>query len=394
MWWLLPACADRASFEVEVAPDGLPRDEAPADARARYREANAWSLDHGGQDLVVVEGPEVVFEAGAPGYDRSLGHPLYSGTKTFACLLVQSAIAAGDVDSLDERVGDAWPAVLDPDDPRRERITVRHLLSFTSGLADDNARLTRDGLLAEQRVTDKAAVAAAQPLVHDPGTTFDYGSVHLWVLAGWYRARTGHDPLDDLEARVFAPLGFETAGWTRDPAGNPAFAYGAWTTAGQWAKIGVLLRDDGVWDGVPVLPPGAVAECATGSDANPAYGLTMWLNRETPARLDPVGHTLAKEGRILLPTGPDDLFAAAGALDQRLYVIPSRDLVVARLGDGDRGFRDEELLARLLWGLNPPGGCATAPGASGWLAVALLAVTARRGSRPSPPSPPRSAPAA
>ncbi len=281
---LLAACAERVAFDDPLPPDGLPRGEPTVDERARFELAAGWSLAHGGQDLVIVRGDEVVFEDTAPGYDRERAHHLFSGTKTFGCLLVQAAIARGDVSSLDERVGDALPALLDPADPRRAEITVRHLLSFTSGLGEDRRALTRDGLLADPEVEDKVAVAAALPLDHDPGTTFHYGSAHLWVLAGWFAARTGEDPVAYLDEHVLAPIGFAHAGWIRDPAGHPALAYGAWTTAGQWARVGMLLRDDGAFDGEAVLPPGAVAECAAGSTANPAYGLTLWLNRATSSR--------------------------------------------------------------------------------------------------------------
>lgn len=376
--WAAAGCGRSGEGEV-LPPDGLPRGEASAEERARYDLAAAWSESHGGRDLVIVRGDAVVYERAAPGIDPLAARPLFSGTKSFGCLLVQAAIGRGDVGSLDERVGDAFPAVLDPADPRRASITVRHLLQFTSGLAEDPDALTRDGLRAVQRVPDKVAVAAGRPLDTAPGERFDYGSVHLWVLSGWFRARTGQDPIAYLDAHVLGPIGFEHAPWVRDPAGNPALAYGAATTAGQWAKVGMLLRDDGVFRGARILPAGAVAECATGSAANPAYGLTLWLNRATDADLDPVGHTLAPPGQpILWPDGPADLFVAAGARDQRLYVFPTDDLVVSRLGDGSLRYREEELLARLVAGADPPGGCATAPSAPGAAAVGLLLLLRRR----------------
>jgi CubicO group peptidase (beta-lactamase class C family) len=379
LWVIAVAgCAERADFSDPIGEDGLPRGQASAEAAARYGSAADWSEEHGGLAFLVVEGDEVVFERYAEGYDPLTPVHLFSGTKSFSCALVQAAIANGDVTSLEERVSDVLPA-LDTDEKRD--ITVRQLLDFTSGLEEDPWDLTIDGLREEQRVEDKAAHAAARPLESAPGEAFHYGGAHLWTLSGWFLARTGRDPVDYLDEHVFGPIGFAYGGWIRDPAGNPALPYGAWTTAGQWAKYGILARDDGDWAGAAVLPAGAIAECVVGSEANPAYGLTWWLNRETDAELDPVGRTVADEGPILYPDGPDDLFGAAGAHDQRLYVIPSLDLVIVRLGTGDRAFREEELVARALDGADPPGGCAhtggRGPGALGGLSL-LVAASARK----------------
>jgi CubicO group peptidase (beta-lactamase class C family) len=391
LWLALLACGPQADFPDPIASDGrIARVSTPAADVARYELAADWSEDHHGLALIVVEGDSIVFERYAPGWDATAPHHLFSGTKTFACALVQAAVANGDVTSLDERVADVLPE-FDVDGKRD--ITVRHLLSFTSGLTDARWALTVDGLRADQRVDDKAAVAVAQDPWAEAGTTFSYASVHLWVLAAWFQARTGQDPVDYLDAHVFDALDFDVSGWIRDPSGTPALPYGAFTTAEEWAKFGVLLRDDGEFLGERVLPVGLLAECAVGSAANPAYGLTTWLNQETDAVLDPVGGTLATSGPILYPDGPTDLFAAAGAQDQRLYVIPSRDLVIVRLGDGDRRFEDPELLARVLDGADPPG-CATAPLRSGpgWALLALAVAARRRLGARRPPESSRTGP--
>jgi CubicO group peptidase (beta-lactamase class C family) len=368
MLCFLSGCANWVEFDGPVPPDGLPRATPSAEDQARFQTASDWSLSHRGDALVIVRGGEVVFEEGDRGYDLETGHALWSGTKTFSCLLVQKAIANGDVSSLDERVSEFFPEILDPADPRRARITVRQLLDFTSGLPEDRQALSDDGLQVDQEILDKVAYATDLRLVADPGTRFIYGSEHLWVLAGWFQARTGQDPVDYLEEHVFEPVGFEYAGWMRDPAGQPALAYGAWTSAGQWAKIGMLLRDDGVFDGVEVLPPGAIEECTEGSKANPSYGLTMWLNNSSSG-----------DGGRLFPGGLDDLFAATGSHDQRLYIIPSEDLVIARLGRGDARYADRELLDRAVNGGYPPGGgCDHTSVGAAWLGLALLPLLRRR----------------
>ncbi|MCA9488769.1 MAG: beta-lactamase family protein [Myxococcales bacterium] len=346
---LLVGCPAKVDFTTPIPlDDTFGHAEPTPEERERFVAAATYSREHHGLSFLVIRGTDVIFEDWpAP---PTTPHHLYSGTKTFGCLLAAIGAAEGAFD-LDTRVLDAVPAFDDEHPERKDEVTVGQLLHFTSGLDEAWWSLTRDGLLLNPKVEDKVAVALAQPVKEAPGSVFEYGSVHLFVMDGVVEERLG-DPLTVLQSHLFDRMNFRTAGWIRDPAGHPALPYGAWTTATEWAKIGVLLRDDGEWQGERLLPEGLLRRCAEGSDANPAYGLTMWLNRSVPSTTELSGFDTMEDWehgeRILRAEGPDDLFAAAGALNQRLYVLPSQDLVVVRQGDKDRHFRDGELLDLLL----------------------------------------------
>ncbi|MFO0747514.1 MAG: serine hydrolase [Myxococcota bacterium] len=342
-------------FDGPDSDDGGFQSVAPTpEALARYQAAARYSKAHGGRALLVVEGDAVVFEAAQNGYDNHHGHALWSGTKSFACALALAAQADGKL-SLDERAAAALPALAE--NPNADAITVRDLLAFTSGLDDDGDALTIDFSRARPRVADKyrwvvdhIATLARKP----PGVGFTYVPSHLALFGALMRAKLGRDPVDYLQEKVLDPIGFHATGWQRDPAGNPAFAFGVYTTPRAWARFGVLVRDDGLFRGRRVLPAGAFGQCFRGSAAMPAYGLTWWLNEPIPAelrRLVPGAlGGLARQGRAFLPDGPADLVVAAGWKDNRLYVIPSRRLVVVRFGEGDDGFADPALLGALLGG--------------------------------------------
>ena len=182
---------------------------------------------------------------------------------------------------------------------------------------------------------------------HPPGEVFEYGSVHHAVFGAVMKEKTGGSPLEFLEEHVLDPIGFQYSGWVHDPSGNPMFSYGAWTTATQWARFGVLLRDDGMWQGERILPEGTLEACSTGTDANPAYGLSAWLNQD-PDGLD-LSHIgeMEAEGPILHAEGHTNILAAAGARGQRIYVIPDLDWVVVVQSDSTT-FADHEFLERLL----------------------------------------------
>ncbi len=344
---VLGACRTLQSFDTPLEPDYAWERAEPDSAMAeRFEAARVYHEANAGLAMPVVHGDQLVYEEYYNGHSASTPHPLWSGTKTFTCALALKAVEQGVLD-LDEAVSNTFESFAEGD---RSNMTVRHLLNFTSGLEDNNGKLTWDGFFAteDQRHDDKYAIALDQPLLHAPGTVYEYGAVHLMVFGALMEAKLGTSPLDWLEAQVLDPIGFRYAGWSQDPDGNPMFPYGAWTTASEWARFAVLLRDDGMWEGERVLPEGTLEACRTGSEANPAYGLGAWLNREVPSDLDlsHIAH-FEDEGPVFWQAGPTDMLVAAGARGQRAYVLPSEDMVVILQTDSN-DFADNVFLSTLL----------------------------------------------
>jgi CubicO group peptidase (beta-lactamase class C family) len=295
---------------------------APSSART---PAQRYALDRGSEVLLVQPAGRAGSTVAASGWNADRPHRLASGTKSFAGALAIAAAGAGLV-SLDERVADTiteWRH-----DTERSRITVRELLDQSSGI-DPKAGLPAANVY-------RAAIAA--PMVHEPETTFAYGPNHFNVFAALIQRKMRSaglrgDPFDYLDAHVFRPIGLRVAGWDRDPAGQPLFATGADLSANEWAKFGRLVAQHGRWRGRVVLRRALVDQMLAPSPANSRYGLGWWRNP---------GPEL--EDHAPLPGIPADLVLAAGAGDQRLYVVPSTGLVVVRFGEEER-FEDREFLA-------------------------------------------------
>jgi CubicO group peptidase (beta-lactamase class C family) len=304
---------------------------AATDHPGPYGPAATYALDRGSQVLLVQRNGRTLTNVSDEGWDVGRPHRLASGTKSFAGALGVAAAGIGLL-SLDERVADTiteWKS-----DPAKSRITVRELLDQSSGI-DPTAGLPSDDVY-------RSAVAA--PLVHPPGSTFDYGPNHFNVFGAFVQrkmraAGLRGDPLDLLEARVFRPIGLHLSGWDRDATGNPLFATGADLSAREWAKFGRLVAQRGRWHGRVVLRPGLVDQMLAPSPANSRYGLGWWRNP---------GPEL--EDRTPLAGVPADLVMAAGAGDQRLFVLPSERLVIVRFGENER-FEDREFL-RCLYAPN------------------------------------------
>lgn len=345
--WLLAGCS---SEKLDYSDQTLPLDtelwgsaEAGDEALNRYTQAADYAEEHGAAELLVIEGTDVVFEWTRDDYDIATPRHLFSGTKSFSCALAEVLVRDERLD-LDAPVTDHLPDLSAGDE-----VTPRHLLNFTSGIDQAFWSLSTDGMRVEQNVEDKYAFATELDGQWTPGERFEYGSSHQMVLGAVVEAATEQSPLAILDEQVFGPIGFRYGGWHHDPAGNPMLPYGAWTTAHEWARFGVLIRDDGSWQGEQVLPAGVRERCTTGSEANPAYGLTFWLNQPLGDDAQMNGVKLDSDGQgILHPDGYEQAFVAAGHNDQRLYVFPSIDLVVVLLSDGSRQFRDRELAALLV----------------------------------------------
>lgn len=321
------------------------------EALKRYQKAALYSAEREGYALLVIEGDKIVFEEYQNGHTAETPSHIFSGTKSFAGIMAMAAIEDGLI-QLDEKVSETLSEF--QSDPQKASITVRHLLHFTSGIKQDFFRLSLDGMypLADQRIKNKYQYALNLASQSKPGERYEYGSSHLMIFGEFMQRKLKENPLKYLERRIFEPLQFRYAGWYTDVEKNPALPYGAWTTAREWAKFGMFLKDDGKFRGKQILAQGRVQECLQGSTVMPAYGLTFWLNKEVPEPyqkdLIPQLKAPAKKGKALYPEGPADLYAAAGHNGNRLYVIPSRNLVIVRLGNNERKYSDQALLALLL----------------------------------------------
>lgn len=312
----------------------------------RFVEAAMYSEKHDGLSLLVLRGGQVVFEAYHNGHGADTAHRLASGTKSFSGAMAAAAVDDGII-SFDEVVSDTiteWKS-----DPRKAKITVRHLLSLTSGLDPATDSLQGPG------VENKYAHAVGVEAKYEPGSRFEYGPAAYFAWGEFMRRKLdgrGETPYEYLKRRILAPIGLKPTRWTTDRAGNHQWPAGAFLTAREWAKFGELIRRRGTWNGKAIVSWESLGQCFKGSAANPAYGLTFWLNA-------PVDETLLAEGaleqrlrqrsgaRSISPAAPPDLVMAAGAGKQRLYIIPSLDAVIVRQGEG-RTFQDDEFLPLVL----------------------------------------------
>lgn len=218
--------------------------------------------------------------------------------------------------------------------PDQERdIHLAHLLSMTSGLT--------------QQLEFQSPA----------GNRWLYNTRAYRVLVDVLEAVTDTD-IDALTHEWLAePLGMSDTRWLRRPwvtARQDANPLGLYTSARDMARFGALMLQGGRWDGTALVSGEYVQAAMTPSQTlNPAYGLLWWLNGQplTAGVEDTAGF------RVLAPAAPSDLSAAQGALGRKLYVVPSLNLVVVRLGDQPEATFNRELWRRLMLAAPVPAVC-------------------------------------
>ncbi|MFC2029195.1 serine hydrolase domain-containing protein [Chloroflexota bacterium] len=281
--------------------------------------------------VVVVYKGRIIAERVAPGFGPDMPMISWSMAKSVTNALVGILVAQGKL-TLDEPA--PVPEWRDPGDPRGA-ITLDQLLRMSSGLEFEEtygdrgilAGATSDVSVMLFDTRDMAAFAATKRLADEPGSVWHYSSGTSNILSRIVRDAVGGTDQDALEfpARaLFDRLGMRSAVFEPDASGTIVGSSFVYASPRDWARLGLLYLQDGVWQGERVLPEGWVAYTTTPAPKAPQgrYGAQWWLN---------AGNTADTTDREWpdLPTG---IFWASGHDGQFVVVIPSHDLVLVQLG--------------------------------------------------------------
>lgn len=312
---------------------------APVLPKERLQAAAAFSASHGGHAFLVIQNGKTLLESYANGHAPAEPHRIYSGTKAFWCLTAFAAEKEGLLD-LDEPVSKTireWRG-----DAKREALTVRQLLTFSSGVAPMFG-------LHENSYGDRTTAALKAPVSGKSGRAFIYGpaalQVYHEVLARKLKER-GMTPMRYLERRVLGQVSLGAQRYLPDQRGVPLLASGFMQTARQWSRLGTL-----------VLKRQDLLDTLEGGEANAAYGYGFWNNHaaehkharevDVESMLDKPWEKQSWQHACLCRSAPADMLACIGSYGQRLFIVPSLKLVVVRLAKDKKP--DDVQLLRLLF---------------------------------------------
>ena len=272
--------------------------------------------------IVVVHRGRIVAERYAPGFGPETPLAGWSMAKTALNALIGVLVYQGRLALTDAAPVPEWAGHRDS----RRFVTIGQLLRMTSGLrfSETYENPLEDVLQMLFVQADSAAFAARQPLDSVPGSRWQYSGGTSNILSRMMLTVLG--PADYAMAPrrlLFGPLGMTTAILERDAAGNFVASSFMYASARDWARLGLLFLNDGVWRGRRLLPEAWVAFSRTPTAQSPdgEFGAHLWLRV-------PRYYQALEAGASL----PPDAFHAIGYEGQFISVIPSRALVVARLG--------------------------------------------------------------
>lgn len=256
-----------------------------------------------------------------PYYRRGDLHTMQSVTKTVTSIVIGIARTRGEFPELETPVLRFFdPAQVQNRDARKERITIRHLLTMTAGFEwneDVPYADPSNSALVMEASCDWVRYAIDRPMAHEPGAVFQYNSGATQLLSHVFRAATGRDIEEYAQRYLFTPLGIERYFWKRSPGGLVDTEGGLYLHPRDLAKIGYLFLKDGLWQAERVVAADWVRESVTPAIAVNAdgvqYGYKWWLY--------PYG---ADRSRLA--------WAGSGFGGQRPIVVPEHDLVIVFTG--------------------------------------------------------------
>lgn len=261
-----------------------------------------------------------------PIVSRSLAKPI-------TAVAIGRAIAEGHIESLDQPVAEfvtEWKG----DD--KAKIRVRHLLDMRSGLlpqgfSDDPLSIFS---LTYLHPHHEDLLIHHYPLTHEPGTRYEYSNASSELVAVLIERATGQPYHDWVSAEVLAPLGAPGGSvWVNRPGGVAHAGCCILLPAEVWLRLGVLLLDDGLWNGRRLLEPGFVEAMRTPTAANPHAGMGVFVAGPYVERRGSF-HPDIERSRAWHsePYLAADTFLFDGYGNQVVYIIPSYELVILRSG--------------------------------------------------------------
>jgi len=278
---------------------------------------------------------------------------LWSATKSFTSiafgiLLADQAQRETGTNplALDSRAYELIPEGYPLTDDRKALITVRQLLTMTGGFvgsvrgtAPGTPTALGDGLFEHALGfrTNRHGVDVSR-LLADPGTTWEYSDSGFSHLSLVFAHVAGKEIDVFLNERMFQPIGIPPVSWTRSGGGNLIGPHtvphtGLVLSARELARCGYLLLHGGSWEGSELISSKWL-DLATqpSQEFNPHYGYAFWVN----------------SAGTLWTDAPRDAFALMGFQGSRCWVVPSLDLVIARVGSGPPIIHDHFFPRRIL----------------------------------------------
>ena len=287
--------------------------EALEAAVAAEFRPTASGLDRGTRSVLVIHRGRLVYEQHADGWNRTVPQNGRSMSKAMATILAGMVAAQAKLDLEADHLREEWI------DGRRA-ITLRNLLQMQSGLEWQEANGPGDSATAQFLVEDAADYTATKPLAKEPGAAFKYSGGNVDLAVAVVQARSGMN--DETWAgypyrALFEPLNMRRTVLDRTRSGQFIVSTSMHAAAVDWARLGLFLARNGVWNGRRLLPQGWVAFMRTPTaESKCNYGATVWIRGGCQ------------------DLQPSAVFELSGFMGQGVTIVPETETVIVRTGFG------------------------------------------------------------
>ncbi|MGI9330181.1 MAG: serine hydrolase domain-containing protein, partial [Gammaproteobacteria bacterium] len=338
-WWdlITHPQADRMNFSPTVGiqsdrsnflPQVMPGEETIS--AAALNDAQAFAQAQDSFALLVIHRGKLQREWYGPGWKPDRLTQSQSMMKTLTAIMLGLAIEDGFIKSVDDPVARYLPEWAE--DPRGQ-ISLKNLLVMSSGLAQYRFTLNpfaRDSSFRFLNSSDRNPVVLATALTWDPGSRFDYNDVNAQLAGMIVERATGQAYADYFQERLWGPMGGQYAElWLDRKDGMAMTACCLLASPRDWAKVGVMMKDDGQFNEQRIVPEQWLDQMLQPSEQYSGYGYFTWLGKGLNEKAPPKESRGYQKDEDFLA---DDLFLLLGYGGQRVYVSRQLDLVVVRLG--------------------------------------------------------------
>ncbi len=266
--------------------------------------------------LLMIKNDSIVFEKYWDGYSDSSLSGSFSMAKSITSLLIGVAIKEGKIKSVQESVGDFLPEFKEGE---KAKLKIIDLLTMSSGTNWDESYINPLSVTAELYYgADAYKTATGVKMVKQPGSIHEYKSGDTQLLGLLLEKATGSSLSDYAAQKLWQPLGAaHPALWSTDHEAGNEKAYCCFNSnTRDFARIGKLMLDSGKWKGVPIIDSDyyarSITPCGITDNTGKAcdyYGYQWWIDPENK-----------------------QIFYARGILGQYIIVIPSKKIIIVRLG--------------------------------------------------------------
>jgi CubicO group peptidase (beta-lactamase class C family) len=280
--------------------------------------------------VVVLYKGQLIAEKYAEGFDKNAKILGWSMTKSITSAVVGILEKQGEIATEQTNLFPEW------EQDERSKITLNDLLHMNSGLEwNEDYNTMSDVTKMLFLAKDMTKTQLQKPLIGEPNNSWNYSSGTSNLVSGFIRNqfKTHQEYLDFWYSELIDKIGMSSMVIETDLSGNYVGSSYGWATPRDWAKFGLLYLNKGNWNGEQILNESWVQYTATPTNSsNGEYGAHFWLNA----------------GGVY-PNVPKDLFSCNGYQGQHVFIIPSRDLVIVRMGLNENSdFNFDAFLSEVL----------------------------------------------